>query len=113
MNFATFVEGAITAKGLSVFEFEGLTGDRFRHVKQGRQKPPLAPLVKWAEVLGLSDEDRIRLLVLANEAHGGNTIAGWIVDELNRLRAQAIERDHLIAEQALELQKLRKQLGKP
>jgi hypothetical protein len=29
------------------------------------------------------------------------------------LRAQAIERDHLIAEQALELQKLRKQLGKP
>ena len=112
MDFATFVEDAIAAKGLSVFEFERLTGDRFRHVKQGRQKPPLAHLVKWAEVLELNDENRLRLLILANEAHGGGTIAGWIVDELTRLRAQAVERDHLIAEQAIELQKLKKLLDK-
>jgi hypothetical protein len=108
MDFVTFVEDAIARRSLSVYEFEQQTGHRFRDVRQGKVKPPLASLAKWAEVLELNDADRLRMLILANEAHGGGTIAGWIVDEISRLRAQATERDHLIAEMAIELQKLRK-----
>jgi hypothetical protein len=108
MDFTQFVDGKISDRGLSVFEFERLTGNRFRDVKQGKQKPPIVDLVKWADVLELNEADRLRMLILANEAHGGGTIAGWIVDEINRLRAQATERDHLIAELALEVQKLKK-----
>jgi hypothetical protein len=112
MTFLQFILEAIKRRGISAFEFERLTGDRFRNVKQGQQKPPLASLHKWAEVLELSDSERLTMLTLANEAHGGGTIAGWISDEVRSLRAQAAERDQLIAELSMELHRLKKELGK-
>jgi hypothetical protein len=108
MDFASFVDDAIRRAGLSVLEFENRTGDRFRHVKQGRQKPPLASLATWADVLHLNDDERLQMLILANEAHGGGTIAGWIASEISRLRAQAAERDERIVKLSLELERLRK-----
>jgi hypothetical protein len=70
--------------------------------------------VKWADILRLSDDERLRLLTLADEVHGGSTIVGWIASEISRLRAQAAERDGLIAKMALELERLKKTVdGKP
>jgi transcriptional regulator with XRE-family HTH domain len=111
MDFATFVEAAIEAKGLSVFEFERLVGDRFRDVKQGKQKPPLASLHRWAEVLGLSPDDRLRLLILADEAHGGGTIAGWIVEHIQKANRDLATLKGLYQEQAAEVAELKKRLS--
>lgn len=110
MDFSRFIEDAIAAKGLSVFEFERLTGSRFRDVKQGKQKPPLAALAKWAEVLDLSEADRLTMLILADEAHGGGTIAGWIVERIEKADRQLTTLKGLYQEQAAELAELRKKL---
>lgn len=112
MQLVAFIDDALKRRGISAFEFERLVGDRYRHVRQGRQKPPLASLHRWADVLHLTDDERLQLLALADEAHGGGTIAGWIGLEIARLRAQAAERDHLIAEMAVELRKLQEHMKK-
>jgi hypothetical protein len=74
-------------------------------------------LVKWAIALDPKEADRLQLSILASEGHGGIAIACAPTPSparpRPRLRAHALERDHRIAEQAIELQKLRKQLGKP
>lgn len=86
--------------------FEKLTGDRFRNLTDGRQRPPLGTLHKWADALQLDHAGKLRLLQLADEAHGGGTICGWIITELNRLEKEAGERDRLISKLSVKLDHL-------
>lgn len=92
---------------MKVLAFERATGDRFRNLTDGRQKPPLATLHKWADVLQLDRSERLELLRLADAAHGGGTICGWIVSELESLNKEADARDRLIGKLSLEVEKLK------
>lgn len=87
--FNVFLLKAIQRQGLSVLQLEETTGDRIRNVLQGRQKPPLATLHRWASALHLSDDERNQLFLLADAAHGGGTLASWIVARLREADADA------------------------
>jgi hypothetical protein len=83
-RFVDFLRQALTRIDMPVLQLEQTTGDRVRDVLQGRQKPPLATLHKWAKALQLDDVETMDLYALADEAHGGGTIVGWMVEQLKK-----------------------------
>lgn len=106
-SFISFVEQRLEDLDMTVLAFERATGDRFRHLTDGRQRPPLATLHKWADALHLDRAQRLELLRLADAAHGGGTICGWIVTELEQINKEANERDRLIAKLSLEVERMK------
>lgn len=83
-SFNAFVKLALERIGLSAYQLEQITGDKVRDVSYGQQKPPLATLHKWAKALQLDDVGTMDLYALADEAHGGGTIVGWMVEQLKK-----------------------------
>jgi hypothetical protein len=111
--FVRFIEERMEALRMNQSEFERRIMDRWRNVKQGRQKPPLATLHRWAEALELDEAGRLRLLELADEAHGGGTIASWIVETIRRVEKDAGDRDRIIAKLSVKLEQIEHRKDKP
>lgn len=103
MRTSDFVLDMLERRGLTAIDFERLTGDRFRNVKQGRQKPPLASLHRWAKALDLNESDTITLLLLADADHGGGSIARWFAEEIHRRQAQIAALEQVVDQQALRI----------
>lgn len=83
-RFNDFLRQALERVDMPVLQLEQVTGDRVRNVLQGRQKPPLGTLHLWAKALQLDDVGTMDLYALADEAHGGGTIVGWMVEQLKK-----------------------------
>ncbi len=83
-RFTEFVRTKLARADMPVMQLSQITGDRVENVFQGRQKPPLATLHKWAAALHLDDVETMDLYMLADEVHGGGTIVGWMVEQLKK-----------------------------
>lgn len=93
--FRQLLDGHLTRLGMSRLAFAtavGTSSGNLTNIFKGRRRPPLTQLRKWADVLGLNDNDKREFLEAAASEHSPD-----LASDLDQVRARVDAERTLLA----------------